>query len=73
MGQPLLVALSIALVVVLVAVFVVSFILYVKTPAPKGCENLGRDESKCSTCPETACRFYSIHHEDDKGETKKGD
>lgn len=49
---------AIAVIVLLIVIFVVSFVLYVKTPAPKGCENLGRDESKCGGCSETSCRFY---------------
>ena len=49
---------TIIVLVVLAILFFVSFLLYVKTPAPKGCENLGRDESKCEQCSETGCRFY---------------
>ncbi len=65
------IGLTIALTILLIVIFFVSFLLYVKTKPPKGCENLGRDESKCGNCKETSCRFY--HLEDklqnkDKGE-----
>lgn len=53
--------LAICLLAFLLIVFVVSFVLYVKQPAPKGCEHLGVDESKCSDCSEAGCRFYSRH------------
>ena len=46
------------LTVALLALFLVSFLLYVRQPAPKGCENLGRDMSQCGSCEESSCRFY---------------
>lgn len=52
------IALAVALTVVLLALFIVSFLLYVRQPAPKGCENLGRDMSQCGSCEESSCRFY---------------
>jgi len=50
---------AIGVIVILAAIFVLSFILYVKTPVPEGCENLGRDESHCAECSESSCRFYA--------------
>lgn len=52
------IALTIALVVALLVLFFVSFVLYVRQKPPKGCENLGRDESKCANCEMISCRFY---------------
>lgn len=56
--------LGIAILVALLVVFVVSFIIYVRTPAPKGCEHLKISEENCSSCSHEECRFY-------KGEEKK--
>lgn len=50
--------------IVLLVVFVVSFILYVKTPAPKGCEDIKISEEKCASCSNSECHFYQ------KGEDK---
>ena len=56
--------LGISILVVLLVVFIVSFILYVRTPAPKGCENIKISEENCSSCSHSECRFY-------KGEGEK--
>ena len=74
---------AVSILVVLAILFFVSFRLYVKTPPPKGCENLGRDESKCETCEESGCRFYQSafraenekrrNEEAKKQENEKGD
>ena len=58
MDKTVAIIVTIAILVVLAILFFVSFLLYVKTPVPKGCENLGRDESKCGECSEVGCRFY---------------
>lgn len=58
--------LAVSVLIVLLITFVVSFLLYVKQKPPKGCENLGRDESKCGDCPEHSCRFYTFAHEEKK-------
>lgn len=57
MNETLAIVLSILLLVILLFVFVFTFVRYVKTPAPKGCENLGVDKSKCSSCDEKTCRY----------------
>lgn len=72
---------TISIIVLLAILFFVSFVFYVKTPAPKGCENLGRDESKCERCSETGCRFYQAafkraeekRHNEEKQNKEKGD
>ena len=48
--------LAICVVVALLAIFVVSFLLFVKTPAPKGCEKSPSDA--CSSCHNKRCEFY---------------
>jgi hypothetical protein len=55
--------LAIALIVVLAVVAIVSFVLYKKTPAPKGCENLEPDEGLCCACLKSGCPFYSRYHD----------
>ena len=56
MPQSVAIALVIVLVVVLLTVFVVTFILYVKTPAPKGCES--QFGPQCASCEQASCQVY---------------
>ena len=54
--------LAICIVVALLAIFVVSFLLFVKTPAPKGCEKSPSDQG-----------YYSFRvQEDCAGSCKSG-
>jgi hypothetical protein len=55
---------AIAIIVGLVILFVVSFILYRKTPPPKGCEHLKVDESSCKSCGEVGCDLYAEYHDE---------
>ena len=50
--------LAICIIVTLLAIFIVSFILYIRTPVPKGCENLKADDEKCASCGHSECKFY---------------
>ena len=50
--------LAIAILVSLLTIFIVSFILYKKTPVPKGCENIKISEENCSSCGHTECKHY---------------
>ena len=50
--------LGISVLAALLIIFVASFILYMKTPAPKGCEDLKVSEENCSKCGKTECSFY---------------
>ncbi len=50
--------LAISIIVALAIIFVVSFVFYVRTPAPKGCENIKISEENCSSCDKKECRFY---------------
>ena len=56
--------LAIAILVLLLTTFVVSFVIYRKTPVPKGCEDMKMNEEKCSSCGHSECHFY-------KGEDKE--
>ena len=49
---------AISILVALLAIFIVSFILYVRTPAPKGCENIKINDENCSSCNHKECKFY---------------
>ena len=55
---------AIVILVLLLVVFIVSFVIYRKTPVPKGCEHLKVNEENCSNCGHSECSFY-------KGENKE--
>lgn len=55
--------LAIAIIVVLLIVFVVSFILYRRTPPPKGCEHIRPESEECKGCHQSGCEFYAEYHE----------
>ncbi|MBR0294320.1 MAG: hypothetical protein IJQ67_00180 [Bacilli bacterium] len=57
--------LSISILVILLAVFIVSFILYKRTPLPKGCEKLKISEENCSACQNKGCEFYQKKDEEE--------
>ena len=54
--------LAIAIIVALVIVFVVSFVLYIRTPAPKGCEKLKIGPKNCEECDVEGCMIYKQRH-----------
>ena len=58
MGQTGYLIIAIAVLVILLVVFLVSFILYVKTPAPKGCESIKINSENCASCQRKECKFY---------------
>ena len=47
--------LAISIILALLIIFVVSFILYKKTPVPKGCENILINEENCAACQNKEC------------------
>ncbi len=55
--------LAISIIVVLVIIFVVSFVLYVRTPAPKGCEKLKIGPKSCEDCDVEGCMIYKQRHQ----------
>ena len=54
---------AISILVALLAIFIVSFILYVRTPVPKGCENIKINDENCSSCNHKECKFYKGERE----------
>ena len=50
--------LAISILVALLIIFFVSFVIYRRTPVPKGCEDLVANEEKCSGCSHSECQFY---------------
>ena len=49
---------AICVILALLAIFIVSFILYIRTPVPEGCENIKVSEEKCASCNHSECSFY---------------
>ena len=49
---------AISILVALLVIFVVSFVIYRRTPVPKGCEDMVMNEEKCSSCGHSECSFY---------------
>ena len=58
MSKEIYLIIAISILVLLVITFFVSFVLYKRTPLPKGCENLKMDEEKCSSCSNEGCMFH---------------
>lgn len=58
MNQSFYLIIAIAIIVILLITFIVSFILYIRTPVPKGCEDIKISEEKCASCGHNECRFY---------------
>ena len=51
-------ALAIGILLALLVVFVVSFVLYKRTPVPKGCEDITINEEKCASCNNKNCSVF---------------
>lgn len=65
MSKEVSLVLAISILIALLTVFVVSFILYKKTPVPKGCEDLKISEEKCGACSNNKdCSIYVKSKED---------
>ena len=58
--------LAISILLALLVVFIVSFILYRRTPVPKGCENIKISDENCSACNNTSCEHHISREEDNK-------
>jgi len=55
---------AISILVVLLVTFIVSFVIYKKTPAPKGCENIKINDENCSACNNKDCQYHVSRDED---------
>ena len=60
-------AIAIAVLILLAAIFIVTFILYRKTPVPKGCEHIKIGGENCKGCPVKECG----HRISEESEEKK--
>lgn len=56
--------LAVLVIAVLIAVFITSYLLYKKTPVPKGCEDIHPNEEKCHGCNQTECHFNLYYNSD---------
>ena len=58
MSQVAYLIIAIAILVGLVVLFFVTFVLYKRTPVPKGCEELEMNDHNCSICGHSECSHY---------------
>lgn len=63
MSQTEYLIIAIIILVVLAITFIVSFVLYKRTPKPKGCEDLEISEEKCAACSNTSCELRKEREE----------
>ena len=64
MSQTEYLILAIAILVTLLVIFIVSFVLYRKTPVPKGCENIKISEENCAACGNKECQYKMTREEE---------
>ena len=57
MSQTVYLIIAISILVALLIVFFVSFVVYRRTPVPKGCEDMMANEEKCASCDNHTCQF----------------
>ena len=56
--------LAVGILLLLLAIFVITFVLYKKTPVPKGCEEFEKpSERKCHGCNQTECHFNLYYND----------
>jgi len=58
MSQTEYLIIAIVILLLLAITFIVSFVIYQRTPKPKGCEDLMPSEEKCAGCSNNSCSFY---------------
>lgn len=58
MSKEMYLLIAILILVALLIIFFVSFVLYRKTPLPKGCEHMKMSEDKCEACSNEGCMFH---------------
>ena len=56
--------LAIVILVALLATFIVTFVLYKRTPVPKGCESIKINEENCSSCGNRECSYFQGKEEE---------
>lgn len=71
MSQEAALILAIVIIALLLIIFVVSFVIYMRTPAPKGCEKLKIGPKSCEDCDVQGCMIYKSHHKEEKKEEKE--
>ena len=64
MSKEMYLLIAILILVALLAVFIVTFILYRRTPVPKGCENINISEENCSACNNKTCTLRKGENEE---------
>ena len=64
MSQTVYLIIAFSILVALLVTFFVSFVLYRKTPVPKGCENMKMSEEKCQSCSNEQCMFSKPRSEE---------
>ena len=57
MPQYVYLIIAISILVGLLILFFISFVVYRRTPVPKGCEDLMANEEKCAACDNHTCQF----------------
>lgn len=65
MSQIAYLVIAISILVALLLIFMVSFVLYRRTPVPKGCENIKINEENCASCNNSSCQ-YKVHREEEE-------
>lgn len=56
--------LAVGILLLLLAIFVITFVLYKKTPVPKGCEEFEKpSERKCHGCNQKECHFNLYYND----------
>jgi len=65
MSQVAYLIIAISILVLLLVIFMVSFVLYRRTPVPKGCENIKINEENCAACNNKDCQ-YKPHREEEE-------
>lgn len=63
-------AIAIVVLIVLAVIFIITFILYKKTPVPKGCEDLKEVGENCKACPIKDCGHRLSEESEEKNEVK---
>ena len=58
MGKTGYLLVAIAIIIVLIVLFFISYVLNKKTPVPKGCEHILKENEHCLGCTNKSCQYY---------------